>query len=205
MLAIIYKLISGIVLNSRKTSITTSVHLNSSVFFFPSYLFFCLGVLIFFSYGKDKKVKKKKIPLVDEWFIEHISNLQYSFISLLTAVNVFSCLFKVTWSPFLDRNGKEIYHKDLGWWKGIGFLLTRNAKDDNQYFFEYIQTKKPSRELVTPVKWSCIKSVLSWHEIVRETQFFSECPFSYFWEGLFRNFGEVVANAIEQHLLKCVL
>lgn len=53
MLAIIYKLISGIVVNSRKTSITTSVHLNSSVFFFPIFFFF--RFLIFFPMGKRRK------------------------------------------------------------------------------------------------------------------------------------------------------
>lgn len=58
MLAIIYKLLSGIVVHSRKTNKTASVQLNLSVFFFFLFIFGCLG-FNFFPCGKDKKVKKK--------------------------------------------------------------------------------------------------------------------------------------------------
>lgn len=59
MLDLIYKLLSGIVVNSRKTSKTTSVQLNPSVFFFlfsssPSICFLFL-VLVFFPVGKTRK------------------------------------------------------------------------------------------------------------------------------------------------------
>lgn len=65
MLAIIYKLIYGTVVNSRKTNKTKSVQLNFSVFS-PLFIF----CLIFFSCGKDMKAKNK--VSVSGWVVYRI-------------------------------------------------------------------------------------------------------------------------------------